>query len=102
MLHFGEVMVETNKEQHVFEVQLYLSDLDPDAVQVELYAEGTRGGAPVRQEMICVRQVAAVPRYVYRAAVSAIRPAADYTARVMPQYSGVAVPLETSQILWQR
>ena len=102
MLHFGEVTVETNQEQHVFEVQLYLSDLDPDAVRVELYADGTKGGAPVRQEMMCVRQLAAARGCVYRAAVSAIRPATDYTARVIPHYSGVAVPLEAAHILWQR
>ena len=28
-LCFGEVKVETHGEQHVFEVQVYLSDLDP-------------------------------------------------------------------------
>ena len=39
-LHFGEVKVETRGEQHVFEIQVYLNDLDPDAVRVELYADG--------------------------------------------------------------
>jgi hypothetical protein len=32
----------------------------------------------------------------------ATRPTTDYTARVVPQHSGVAVPLEATQILWQR
>jgi len=32
-------------EQHVFEVQVYLDDLDPEAVRVELYANGANGGA---------------------------------------------------------
>jgi starch phosphorylase len=31
-LHFGEVTHETEGEQHVFEVQVYLNDLDPTAV----------------------------------------------------------------------
>ena len=42
-LHFGEVKVETDGEQHVFEVQVYLDDLDPNAVRVELYADGVNG-----------------------------------------------------------
>ena len=42
-LHFGEVKVETRGEQHVFEVQVYLNDLDPKAVRVELYADGVMG-----------------------------------------------------------
>ena len=50
--------VETDGEQHVFEVQVYLDDLDPNAVRVELYADGVNGGAPVRQEMKRVRQPA--------------------------------------------
>ena len=52
---FGEVKVETRGEQHVFEVQVYLNDLDPKAVRVELYADGVNGGAPVRQEMKRIR-----------------------------------------------
>jgi hypothetical protein len=40
--------------------------------------------------------------YVYRAMAPATRPAGDYTARVIPHRPGVAVPLESGQILWQR
>ena len=102
-LHFGEVTVQTNAEQHIFEVQLYLEDLDPDAIQVELYAEGINGGDPVRQEMKRARPlVGAVGGYGYAASVPAARPASNYTARVIPHFDGVAVPLETAQILWQR
>ena len=75
----------------------------PKAVRVELYADGVNGGEPVRQEMKRVRQlVGASGGYVYSAAVSAGRPARDYTARVIPHCDGVAVPLEAARILWQR
>ena len=102
-LRFGEVKVETRDSQHVFDVQVYLDDLDPKAVRVELYADGVNGGSPVRQEMKRVRQLAgASGGYGYSAAVSAARPPADYTARVIPHCEGVAVPLEAAHILWQR
>jgi len=102
-LRFGEVKVETRGEQHVFEVQVFLNDLDPKAVRVELYADGVMGSAPARQEMKCVRQLAGMPgEYVYGAAVDAGRPPADYTTRVIPHCDGVAVPLEAARILWQR
>ena len=55
-LRFGEMKVETNGEQHVFEVQVYLNDLDPNAVRVELYADGVDGAGPVRLEMTRVRR----------------------------------------------
>jgi starch phosphorylase len=102
-LRFGEVKVETDGERHVFEAEVYLNDLDPNAVQVELYADRVNGSAPERQEMMRVRQLpGASGGYVYSAAVSAARPPADYTARVIPHCDGVAVPLEAAQILWQR
>jgi len=103
MLRFGEVKVETDGKQHAFEIQVYLGDLDPNAVRVELYADGVNGGAPVRQEMTSVRQLAgAAHGCAYRAAVPATRPATDYTPRVIPHCPGVAVPLEAAHILWQR
>jgi starch phosphorylase len=102
-LRFGEMKVETNADQHVFEIQIYLNDLDPNAARVELYADGVNGDGPVRQEMEYVRQLAgAWGGYVYSAPVSAARRPADYTARVIPRFDGVAVPLETARIVWQR
>ena len=102
-LHIGEVKFETRGEEHVFEVQICFNDLDPKAVRVELYADGVMGSAPVRQEMKLLRQLAgASGGYVYSAAVSAARLPTDYTARVIPHCSGVAVPLEAAHILWQR
>jgi len=102
-LRFGEVKVETDGEQHVFEVQMYLDDLDPDAVRVELYANGVNGAAPERVEMKRVRQlVGATNGYAYRARVHADRPASDYTARLIPYRNEVSVPLEDAHILWQR
>jgi starch phosphorylase len=102
-LRFADMAVETRGEQHLFEIQVYLNDLDPTAVRVELYADGINGSDPIRLEMKRVRQLAdASGSYVYSAAVFAARPAADYTARVIPHYDGVAVPLEIASILWQR
>jgi len=101
-LRFGEMKVATDQGNPVLEVQVYLGGLDPNTVRIELYADGVMGNAPERQEMKHVRQLAgASGGYVYRAAVSAARPTADYTARVIPQHDGVSVPLEAAQILWQ-
>jgi starch phosphorylase len=102
-LRFGDLRVGTNEDHHVFEVEIFLNDLDRNAVRVELYADGINGNDPVRQEMKCARPLPdASHGCVYRATVSAARPARDYTARVMPHCDGVALPLEDAQILWQR
>ncbi len=102
-LRFGDMKVTTDKENHVFEIQVYLNGLDPNAVRVELYADGAMGSAPVRQEMECVSQLAgSAGGYVYNAVVSASRAQANYTARAMPSCDGIEIPLEDSRILWQR
>ncbi|HEX8012296.1 MAG TPA: alpha-glucan family phosphorylase [Casimicrobiaceae bacterium] len=102
-LRFGEVKLETDGEQHVFEVQAYLDGLDLEAVRVELYADGADGAQPVRVEMKPVRRLAgATNGYAYRARVPAARPATDYTARFIPHREGVAIPLEDARILWQQ
>ena len=98
-LRFGAVKVETHDDQHVFEVQVQLNLLDPEAVRIELYADGLDGGDPVRQEMKAVQPPGG---NLYRAAVPAARPPSDYTARVVVRGEGVAVPLEAPRILWQR
>ena len=73
-LRFGEMKVETKDQQHVFDVQVYLNDLDPKAVQIELYADGVSGGEPVRQEMKNIRQNNIKSGgYIYGAVVSAAR-----------------------------
>jgi len=102
-LRFGDVKIETRSEQHFFEVAVYLHDLEPKAVRVELYADGIHGSDPIRQEMTRVQPLAGEPRGgIYRGSVPANRLATDYTARVIPYRAGVAVPLESDAILWQR
>jgi len=102
-LRFGEVKVETREKEHQFNIQLFFNDLDPDTVQVELYANGLNGEAPFIQKMTR----SAIPEgiykgYRYAATVDASRPASDYTARAIPFIPKVLVPLEISRILWEK
>ena len=102
-LHFGEVKVETRGGQHLFEVQVFLGDLDPQAVRVELYSNAVGDMAPVSPGMKLSSKLSdVIGGYVYRAAVSSDRPASDYTVRLVPQRDVAAIPLEDARILWQR
>jgi starch phosphorylase len=101
-LRFGETRVESAGGQHVFETQVYLDEIDPESVRVELYANSADGSPPLRIAMQRVRQlVGAANGYVYRADVPAARPATDYTVRLVPHHASLAVPLEDGHILWQ-
>jgi starch phosphorylase len=102
-LRFGKVKVKTDGMKHIFEVEVYLNTIDPNAVLVELYAEGMDGGTPVRHELkIIKRQEETINPNIYRTTVPATRPATDFTPRIIPALSGVSVPLEATAILWQR
>jgi len=102
-VHFGALEVETVSNQHIFRLQVYLNELEPGVVVVELYADGGPGEIPVRQVMTRgASLVGATNGYVYSGCVSASRPVLDYTARVIPHHPEAASPLEAARILWQR
>jgi starch phosphorylase len=101
-LRFGEVKVVSDDVRHLFKVDVYLGCLEPNSVQVELYADGVNGSEPELHEMRRGQPLAEANGSTYSAQVPATRPTTDYTARIIPQYKGVAVPLEAAQILWQR
>jgi starch phosphorylase len=95
--------VETTSGVHVFNVRLSFGGLNPDTVRVELYADRAAGSPPICTEMKHASPGAGTAdAHLYVAQVPADRPAADFTARVVPHYDGVAVPLEAGRILWQR
>jgi starch phosphorylase len=102
-LHFGQVYSETIGDVHNFRVQVYLDELEPDAVLVELYAQPRNGEPPARHPMDrCDRLVGSVNAFIYSAEVPSIRSADDYTPRMVPAFDDVQVPLEAKEILWQR
>jgi starch phosphorylase len=102
-LRFGEVRVATADGAHRFEAQVYLGELNPEAVAVELFALSPDGAPPVRQAMARGHPLGgAVGGYAYAAEVPNDRPAADYTPRIVPRHPHAAVPAEARLILWER
>lgn len=100
-LRFGSATVEQEGQQYFFQVRVFLDDLDPDAVRVELYAEARNGEAPVRENMNRGERLAGSSNgFIYSARIPATRPPTDYTPRLVPYHSGAFVPLEAPFILW--
>jgi starch phosphorylase len=97
---FGGLKVETRDGQHHFRVEVIFGRIDPLAVQVELFADEPEGRAwrqpMARGDKLPDREGG----YVFTAQVPATRPASDFTPRLIPCFSGVAVPLELPLILW--
>jgi starch phosphorylase len=102
-LRFGDMRVEQVEDEYRFEVQVYLDATAPESVRVELYANASAGGTAVRQQMVRLRALSGEANgHVYGAQVSASRPAADHTPRIVARLEDASVPLEAPLILWQR
>ncbi len=100
---FGHMWMETSADSQVFQLQVYLGELDPEAVRVELYADAKGNETAVTHAMTRgPGLVGAVNGYLYRAEIPGCRAAADYTPRLVPFHPEAVVPLEAAQILWQR
>ncbi len=102
-VHFGKLAIWESGDHHGFQVQVYLDDLEAEAVQVELYADPIGGSPPERHTMHRGEPLTgAVNSYIYIARVPATRPASDYTPRLVPYHPDAQVPLEVPLIAWQR
>jgi starch phosphorylase len=101
-LHFGHLRVESDESTHHFHVPVYLDDLEPDMLRVELYADPE--DAAQEPECIVMEQKERLPGtvngFIYGATLPARRPVSDYTPRIIPWRSLALVPLEECHILW--
>jgi starch phosphorylase len=101
-LRFGSVRIETEDGCHHFCVQVYLDELPPDSIRVELYAEPLDGDEPIRHVMAQGDPLVGESAWRYTASIPADRPASDFTPRVIPYHPEAFVPLEANEILWYR
>jgi len=102
-IHFGNVTSTQTEGGHHFEVQVYLDDVSPAAVSVELYATPTIDGEPFCQLLKRgILLAGTVNAHVYQGTVPARRPISDYTPRIVPAHGEALVPLEAGFILWYR
>ena len=66
-----------------------------------MYADGMDGVAPEKIMMSAGLPLEKDQEYVFHAQIVTTRPAGDYTARIIPRYENISVPLEDNLIRWQ-
>jgi len=102
-VRFGSLATHREENQYDFQIQVFLGELEPNAVAVELYAEPQAQERIFRQRMALMGQLPDSDGYFsYSSKVPANRPATDYIPRVIPWNSKASVPLEVTQITWQK
>ena len=100
-LRFGKLEIDSGPGYHSFQVPVYLGNLNPDFVAVQAYADPSDKGSPEIYPMIKDdRSIGVNNCYIFSVRIYTLRPAKHYTPRIIPNFEGVAVPLEANQILW--
>ncbi len=101
-VQFADVTFETVEGGYHFKVGVQLQGVFPNQVMVQLYANGLNGQP---DEQVTMQLPPVAPEngvYIYQTTIATERPATDYTARLLPAYEGVSVPLEDNLVLWQQ
>ncbi len=101
-IHFREFTTSNDEHGILLQAHIYLGAVCPEHIRVELFADNP-GSAPFIAEMSKASELVGIAGgFVFEARVSASRPSSDYTARIVPALDTLAVPLEETQIRWQR
>lgn len=101
-INFRTVQSAVIENGYLFQVTIWLNGIHPNNVSLELYADGLNGTAPERIVMKSNLISKNGKEHLFHTKVMTKRPASDYTARVIPHYEGLAVPLEDNLIFWER
>ena len=100
-VRFGKLTITPVGDHETLEVEVYLNDLGPEMVRVELYADRRSSTEPDRIVMHRRAQLPGVTNaFVYAAETPVNQSATDYTPRVIPDKTGARVPLEAPWIVW--
>lgn len=99
---FGGVQMEGIENGYLFRAGVWMNGIDPGEVLVQMYADGINGSATEKINMALDSVSADKGEHIYSVEIISKRPSTDYTARIIPNYEGVSVPLENNWILWQR
>jgi glycogen phosphorylase len=100
-LHFGVQEINSGLGFHKLQIPVYLGNLNPNFISVQVYAEPENGEDPEIHTMIKGYKLSGIEEgYLFHARVNTQRPVSHYTPRIVPDFKGAAVPLEANQILW--
>jgi starch phosphorylase len=102
-LFFGKLEVHEKDDAYHFTLPVYLTDLDPGAVIVQIYADACdEEGVQIHPMDRGHRLPGTETAYAYTLSIPIRRSISDYTPRIIPFLEEAAVPLEAHHILWYR
>ncbi|MDX1811742.1 MAG: alpha-glucan family phosphorylase [Gammaproteobacteria bacterium] len=101
-IHFDTPTVSQHDNSWHFTIAVYLGDLTPDDIRVELYAAPMADNKEVKVVMESRSAITgAINGYFYEGEVPATRPKEHFTPRIIAHHPAVFIPMEVSRIAWQ-
>jgi glycogen phosphorylase len=101
-LHIGQAMISGEEPAWRLMVPVYMGEVSPDSVRVELFADAE---GELASEVVALHRENAIPGsangYIYAGGVESARPIKDYTVRVVPYHQHAMLPAELPLIAWQ-
>jgi starch phosphorylase len=103
-VRIAAVSREHDGERLRVDAQVYIDELQPERVRVELYADAAAPGTGPECIALQRGEPLAGSRggYRYHSEIPTRRPAAHYSVRVIPAHPQVRWPLETGLVCWER
>lgn len=98
-LAFKNRRISSNPETSLFECDLYLGEIHPEEIKVELFSDGVDWDHPEMHDVPLEKMENGW--YRCKKELKTTRSADYYTFRVVPYFKGLAVPLENNLIYWQ-
>ena len=100
-VHVSNLEVQERPDGWSFALHVYLGEIPPESVQVQLYAEPVEGDVAVPHVMECRADIpGSTHGYVYHCPIVTARPASDFTPRIIAWHPEARVPAEANLILW--
>jgi len=106
-IRFGNIEVAKTNKGWSYQLQVYLGEILPEQVRVELYADALGDGITGAEayqiiECQCQEKISgALNGYCYQADIETTRAAKEFTPRVVPYHAEARIPAEENLILWQ-
>lgn len=102
-IRFGEITETEDSGRFILSVPVFLGKITPDEVHVELYADPENANTVFVQQMNPIEPMAGhVNAFIYSTTVETVRPAWNFTPRVVPFHPDARIPIELPLIAWQR
>lgn len=100
-IHWGNYEANSNDHGFEYRLQVYLGDLSPEDVKVQLYASNSDGSSECATLEVAQTIPGAINGYVYSIKIKTKRLHTDFTPRIIPWHPQAYLPQEFNYIVWR-